>query len=136
MKLLDKAVSLAQSVALHVDTDVYKYRHGAVIFRGKKVIGVGWNKRRRTPVLYSYGYKTCMLHAESAAILDVNYLDDIRGSDIMVVRICKTKLGNSKPCEYCMAMIKEVGIRNVYYSDRDGRIVKIKHGRKNDITLE
>lgn len=36
------------------------------------------------------------------------------------------ELRNSKPCAYCVQIIKSVGIRYVYYSDGEGNIVKIR----------
>lgn len=35
-------------------------------------------------------------------------------------------LRNSKPCAHCVQIIKSVGIRYVYYSDENNKIVKVK----------
>ena len=42
---------------------------------------------------------------------------------MVVVRNYKGKLANSKCCEDCINIMKKVGIRKVYYSDKEGNII-------------
>lgn len=107
-------------------TNGYRYKHGAVIFDKLDIISIGYNKQKHTSTLYKYGYKRCWLHAESDAILSYSRILDLHRYSILVIRKSKTKLSSSKPCESCMALIREVGIRTVYYSDKDGFIKKMK----------
>lgn len=65
-----------------------------------------------------------MLHAESDAILKCDR-SELRGSSLLVVRIGTNKLCNSKPCKHCMALINASGIKDIYYSDVRGNIVKL-----------
>lgn len=47
--------------------------------------------------------------------------------DIMVVKInAKGNLDNSLPCAMCTHMLKEFGIKYVYYSDNNGDIIRQK----------
>lgn len=102
----------------------YRYKHGAVIFdKHGNELSVGRNKQKFVPSLRKYGYRRCWLHAESDAILKC---EDSRGHSLLVVRACKTKLGNSKPCSCCLALIKEVGIKHVFYSNSESRIEHIR----------
>jgi deoxycytidylate deaminase len=102
---------------------VRKYRHGAVIFNKRgTVLSKGFNCKRNIPALRKYGYNPeYSLHSEANAILKADR-EDLVGSSILVVRTGATKLCLSKPCEFCMNMIHEAGIKNVYYSDTDGTI--------------
>jgi len=46
---------------------------------------------------------------------------------MVVIRInTKNELVNSKPCENCIYYLRLYGIKNVYYSNENGEIVKEK----------
>ena len=68
------------------------------------------------------------MHAETHAILNTG-MDYIKsGSKYMLVtRIQKNgKITMAKPCSCCMALMKEAGIKEVYYTDWDGEINCLK----------
>lgn len=92
-------------------------RHGAVIFKGKRVYSVGYNTAHRSVKSIkpnSLKWDTSV-HAEVAAIL--NAKRDLHGFDMLVVRLNnKRQFMLSKPCVHCQAYLEYVGIRNVYYS--------------------
>jgi len=89
------------------------YHLAAVVLKGGKPIGYGWNTRTR--------------HAEVNAIL--NATRSVRGCDMLVLRSTPTGYAMSKPCEDCQRFIKQAGIRKVYYSTRDGfGTWKVKRG--------
>lgn len=46
--------------------------------------------------------------------------------DLWVIRVSKNKILNSKPCHDCVHCIKKFNIRNVYYSNGNGYIIKCK----------
>lgn len=123
----ENIINLACATAEHVFN--YNSRHGCVIYNKKNIISTGFNKKRRLPILYKHGYSKAWLHAESDAILKADR-EDLKGASLLVVRIGKTKLKNSKPCKHCFGMMLESGIDEVYYSDVEGNIVgvKIKYG--------
>lgn len=97
-------------------------RHGCIIVRGRKIISRGWNKSKTHPAAKNYHSKH--FHAELSAIVAANE-GDLEGSDLFVCRIYRRpdgQLGMSRPCKVCMGLIKEAGIRRVYYTTRFGRI--------------
>lgn len=53
---------------------------------------------------------------------------ELKGSSIVVIRYSRNTglLQNSKPCENCLTIMKNVGIKHVYYSDSNGQIIKEK----------
>lgn len=65
------------------------------------------------------------IHAEVNTICSYYDKKNIRGMDIIVIRIneCGTKLKNSRPCNDCIIKLRKLGIRKVYYSDEIGEIV-------------
>ena len=106
------------------DAYLFRFKHGAVIYdkRGN-ILSVGFNKRRSTPALARYGYFNCWHHAESDAIIKaLRAGHDLRGCSILVVRIGKNKLCNSRPCSHCMSIILDVGIGEVWHSNQDGEL--------------
>lgn len=104
----------------------YQFKHGCVIVRDNELISKGYNRRQFNPILKKYGYKWAWLHAESDAIIRaLRGRRNLKDASVLVIRKGKTKLCNSKPCNNCLAMMMEVGIKEVFYSNRFGDIEKI-----------
>lgn len=125
-----------------LEAEKSKFEHfkiGCVITYKGKIIGRGCNDDKSHPMQKKYNLRyrdfhvhngefvKHSIHAEIAAITSVPYVVgtdvDWSKAKIFVYRICKGKrlgYGNSKPCPACMHAIKDVGIRNVFYSDNMG----------------
>jgi tRNA(Arg) A34 adenosine deaminase TadA len=106
------AVATAQaSNALHD-----KWRVGAVIVGGGRVLGVGFNRYRNDPSqveLNGVSY-----HAEQVAIRRAG---DVRGATIYVARITKSGyIGMAKPCPNCQELLMENGIHRAVWTETDG----------------
>lgn len=114
-KIVERAISAAHNTSFH------RFRHGCVIFKGDNILATGHNKKVASTRVARFGYRNCWLHAEADAILKANP-HNLRGASILVVRVGKTKLCNSKPCKHCMALIETVGIKDVFYSTKSGEI--------------
>ena len=111
-------------------SDNQKTRLGCVVIYKNKVISVGWNMNKTNPLqqelnLYR-GFDSTVaynsLHAEVHALLKCKNLDiDWRRVNLFVYRIKKDGTrGIAKPCEACEALIRSMGIREVYYSTAKG----------------
>lgn len=95
--------------------------HGAVVVKGGRVLGAGWNKDRNHPLIVSPEHiKTdCSYHAEEVAIKDAG--NNLKGAVIYVARVNKQgKDRDSYPCEKCSALIEEAGIKKVIYTSEKG----------------
>ena len=113
-------------------SDFMKARLGAVLIYKGKVMSVGWNSTKTSPLqrqLNCYrGYNVDAseahntLHAEVACLTKARDLDiDWGRASIFVYRIKKDgSPGMSRPCKGCQALIKSMGIKNVYYSTENG----------------
>lgn len=98
--------------------------HGAVVVKGGRVLGTGWNKSRNSPHNVSpERIKTdCSYHAEEIAIREAG--ENIRGAIIYVARVNRQgKDRNSTPCPKCVSLIKEAGIKKVVYTTEKGEHV-------------
>ena len=110
------------------EKSTYRFRIGAVIFKGSRIISSGHNSIRSTSQIKDkYKKFENSLHAEQAALMNIDW-SKIKGCSILVLKISKTKkqLSNAKPCNVCMAILHHVGIKDIYYSNEYGEIVKYK----------
>ena len=113
-------------------SDFMKARLGAVLIYKGKVMSVGWNSTKTSPLQKSLnkfrhyeldcGAAHHTLHAEVACLAKVRDLDiDWGRASIFVYRIKKDgSPGLSHPCKGCMALIKSMGIKNIYFSTENG----------------
>lgn len=112
----ESMIKLAARVA---DSSQYRWRHGAVVSRGGRVIGHAPNKFRNSPIIDP---KNVTDHAEAAVIRELlkNY-PDLRGSSIYIARINNEGLVKmSRPCVNCMKLIVGAGIKEIIYTNDVG----------------
>ena len=105
----------------------HKHKIGAVIFSKKAIISSACNYpcRSTKKICKKYIKYVESLHAEVMSIIRARR--NLNNFNILVIRInSQYELKMAKPCKYCMAYIQYVGIKNVYYSDENGNISKIK----------
>lgn len=116
-------MEMAWDLALQSNEDC---RHGCVIAKRSKVLGVGWNKGKTHPV--AAATHTQCIHAEMAAIIGVNK-EDLIGADLFVIRVKRSSgepLGMSRPCKHCAKLIQAAQIKRVYFSTENGQVEMIK----------
>ena len=114
-------------------SDNRKARLGCVMVYKNKIISVGYNLQEKTnPLQKKYNaargynpdasYARNTVHAECHALLKARDLEiDWRKVNVFVFRIKKDgSKGLAKPCPACKAMMKNIGICNVYYSTEEG----------------
>ena len=92
-----------------------KFRLGAVLVHRNSIVSVGMNSYKTHPLMAART-EWPFLHAEQNAIIRAG-LDNCEGLDLYIARVLKNNtLALSKPCAVCTELIKDVGIRNVFYS--------------------
>lgn len=113
-------------------SDSPRTRVGCVVIYKGKILSVGYNTTKTHPVQKSYNKyrnfdpedakKPNSLHAEIHALIGLQDNDiDFKKVNIFVYRIKKDgSKGLARPCPACEAMIKNMGIENVYYSTENG----------------
>ncbi|AGE54171.1 cytidine and deoxycytidylate deaminase [Paramecium bursaria Chlorella virus NY2B] len=113
MTRLDEAVSIAINQA---NRSTGNFRHGCVILSGKKIIAEGHNHMRRDIGTFS-------VHAEMDGLWKIYDSDLYDNLKAVVIRITTTgKLANSRPCEMCMAALRQHKIETIVYSTACGRL--------------
>jgi cytidine deaminase len=96
----------------------YKYRLGAVLFKGSKVISTGFNSNKTHPGIVKY-FTHARVHAEFDCILHADP-EAIKGSSMFVLRT--TRAGQTtiaRPCPLCVQIMREYGIEKVYWTTDD-----------------
>src|SRR5690348_5155181 len=88
-------------------SDNAKFRHVAIIKRGRRVLAIGWNTGWR--------------HAEEDAIGKVRNRDHLKGATLISYRVNRRGLLRmAKPCPKCEKLIQAAEIEKVIYSDNLG----------------
>ena len=112
MKLPDNILNLAITQS---KKSPMNQKHGAVIFKGKDILGTGFNFNVNN--LYDASSRAFSIHAEKDCLKGLRF-DQIINSDILVVRVTKSnKLAYSAPCKGCRKLLRRKGIRKVYWFD-------------------
>ncbi len=101
----------------------HKYKVGAVIIKGGRLLSVGYNSTNKTHPSNQTWENSC--HAEEAAILKrikiQNGLASLVGATIYVSRISASgRAAMAKPCIHCEKLIRAVGIKKVVYTNNIG----------------
>lgn len=102
-----------------------RQRHGAVVFKGNRIISAGFNSFEKTHASLIRWFKYGFPHAEMNAALKAGF-DSCYNSDLMVIRIMPSGgLGYSRPCSKCIQMVQDLNIRRVWYSGKGGQILTL-----------
>jgi deoxycytidylate deaminase len=122
-------------------SDYRKQHIGCIAVYQGQVISIGCNCNKTHPTQKYYNrYRKKddsllpKLHAEISCLNGIRHLDiNFSKVKLYIYRIRKDQpFGLARPCPSCMAAIKDLGIREVYYTTNDGfaheRLEKIKVG--------
>ena len=122
-KYFDKA-RLVASIS-----DYHKIHIGCVAVYQGQVIGIGCNCNKTHPSQkyynkYRISSETMLpkLHAEISCINQVKHLNiNFSKVKLYIYRIRKDQpFGLARPCPSCMVAIKDLGIKNIYYTTNEG----------------
>ena len=110
-------------------SDYNRVHIGCVAVYQGQIIGLGCNTNKTHPIQKFYNkYRNPSdamlpkLHAEISCINQIKHLDiNFSKVKLYIYRIRKDQpFGLSRPCPSCMAAIKDLGIRDIYYTTNDG----------------
>lgn len=110
-------------------SDYSKTHIGCIAVYQNSIIGMGCNTNKTHPIQKHYNkYRKASdimlpkLHAEISCVNSIRHLDiNFEKVKLYIYRIRKDQpFGLSRPCPSCMAAIKDLGIRDIYYTTNDG----------------
>lgn len=125
-KFFDKARQVANI------SDYHKTHIGCVAVYQGQVVGLGCNCNKTHPTqkkynkyrnLYNSGSEPLpKLHSEISCINQIKHFDiNFSKVKLYIYRIRKDQpFGIARPCPSCMAAIKDLGIRDIFYTTNDG----------------
>ena len=96
-----------------------------VVSKNWDIIGVGYNDRKTHPYQAAIAKRLGLdekifLHAEFAALVAAKQRN-LYGARVFVYREFRSgELAMSRPCPICMSYIKELGIKDIYYTTDEG----------------
>lgn len=130
-----KYFDMARKAAQESDFDNFKL--GCVIVHKNKIISIGHNSKKTSPVQKKYNHYRHFntsnkpvkhsLHAEISALtsipkcVDVNL--DYSQVKVYIYRISPGKRlsqGLSRPCAGCLQALRDKGVRHIFYTTDDG----------------
>ena len=121
--LLNKLPQIARSLIPRVNfPEDIRTRHFAFLFKGRRIINIGWNSFKSNPRVTRLGYPvfTKGLHAEMHTLL-YSGQKSFKGLSLAVLRInWNDKIDISKPCPTCSKILNNIGLRSIYYTDENG----------------
>lgn len=106
-----------------------RYQIGCVVVLNHRIISSGFNTTKTDTLQKKYNKErfskeSChTAHAELIALKPLLYDNTIDTSKLKVYVYRKLKNGQtgcSRPCKSCMKLIKDIGIRYIYYTTSDG----------------
>jgi deoxycytidylate deaminase len=106
-------------------SDFPRIKVGCVVVYGHKIISSGYNSSKTNPTqkrlnVYRFDVDTpATIHAEVASLLPLVNRKDINFNDVSLYIYREYKNGDpalSRPCPSCMALIRQLGIKKLYYS--------------------
>ena len=109
--------------------------HLTAIFEKSRLISLGINNFEKShPRNLQLDYRgrngqhigdQISIHSELAAVLKLRHPRDHSRLKLVNLRIRKNgNLSLSKPCSGCSSLIKQLGFREVWYTNRDGELVQ------------
>ena len=110
-------------------SDYNRVHIGCIAVYQGQIIGIGCNCNKTHPTQKLYNrYREQSdsmlpkLHAEISCLNQIKHLDiNFTKVKLYIYRIRKDQpFGLSRPCLSCMAAIKDLGIRDIYYTTNDG----------------
>lgn len=110
----------------------FKQQHiGCVAVSGHKIISSGYNSCKTNPMqkrlnIHRFEADTpATIHSELACLLPLIKRKDIDFSNVTLYIYREYKSGDlalARPCASCEALIKSLGIRNIYYTGNNSYI--------------
>ena len=113
-KVLNKVVDISYNL---LDLPNGRSRHFSFLVKRNNIVSMGWNKILKThPIAFRYEHPYHKIHSELDCIL--NTKEENLSKLVMInVRIdMHNRLRISKPCNPCQNMLRDYGIKNVYFS--------------------
>lgn len=125
-RLTSKLIRLARA---SIDLPRSSKKHFSFLINRNKIIAYGFNDGFRShPIAARYGHRFNGIHAELAVILNFPYsIRELSQYTLVNLRLkVDLSLGLARPCKFCVEMLSDFGIGQVYYSNNLNHLSKLE----------
>jgi len=123
--------SLRKHIQREARRSTMRHRLGAIIVKNGKVISSAHNSRRHVSDLpIEWTRRKGTICAERMVLIKrmgpQKDIDKLRGSVVYVGRIgANGCFLYAKPCEACLSMMRDLGVKRIYYTDNGGKFLEV-----------
>lgn len=123
--LLRRLIDIAHGIELEKEINP-RTRHYAFILNKNKILSIGRNSLKTHPQVLKYGYReNSTIHAELSAIIKSGTVLH-KNNKLITFRFDKSgNLNNGKPCKFCQKLLKEMKVKEVWYSNKYGNMLRL-----------
>lgn len=110
-------------------SDFERIHIGCVVVYKNRIISSGFNSNKTSPLQKRYNSRRFSIdtphkiHAEIKALSPILKMHDVDWAHLKIYlyrQRADGTLGMSRPCASCMTMLKDYGIKHIYYTTDDG----------------
>ena len=125
----DSFFRMAKNASTLSDEPRKRHRVGCVVVDKKRVISSGYSSMKTSPLQKKYNRERFTadtphtLHAETHALKHFvnNHTVDMSKVSVYIYReLSDGSTGMARPCPSCMKLIRDLGIKHIYYTTPDG----------------
>lgn len=129
-RTLNRCIEIAKAMA-PLNTELRCSHVTFLIGKGGRISYIGTNSSKSHPKILEFDYENyndrlCRIHSEFRTILKASVkekTEDLSHYSILNIRVDrKDRINIGRPCQGCMSIIRQMGIKNIYYSNTDGGI--------------
>lgn len=142
MKRYEKFFNIAKEISRI--SDFQRAKVGAVVVENNRIISSGYSSKKTSPLQHKYNayrhfdnpdkYTPPYIHAEIMALAPIMHQNhNWHKVSIYVYREKKDgTISCARPCEACMALIRKLGIRKIFYTNWEGQYTKEEFLKKGE----
>lgn len=131
-KAIRRGMKVAYEMAMQSTSPCHKV--GAAVYKGSRLISSGVNSRKTHPDSRTISNGQ---HAEFASLVNLHKHREgptstwngntLHGTTVFVIRLTRgLRVGISRPCDACYALLCAMGVKKVVFIDREGKIATVR----------
>lgn len=116
----------AIAASLHSTGPTIGMKLGAALYAGSKLLSIGFNDFTRTHTNYQFETYNGNIHAEAMTLIRRWHYEKPKNLILYIARITTNpeqtivQCGCSRPCNICMKLIRNYGVRRIRFYDEFG----------------
>jgi deoxycytidylate deaminase len=115
--------SILRQIKREASKATMRYQLGAVVVRGGRIISTGYNQHRHVDLPAAWSKREDTICAERDALRKC--LHKAKGATVYVGKHTPGgRMRMARPCAACVAMMRDAGIKKIYYTDSNGNLVR------------